>query len=95
MSTNDFRDQLLKGFWHDLKQHLERDAIILVDSNLDLNDVALKVSQDQTAIVQDWITRNLLGKPTLEQINAWNEMPAKEFSFLIVQPYVLVQESGH
>ena len=95
MSENDFRDQLLQGFWHDLKQHLERDAIIVVDPDLDLHDVAVHVEQDRAAVIQDWISKKLIAKPSAEQIRSWNEMPTKEFSFLIVQPYVLIQERGH
>ncbi len=94
-STNDFRDQLLRGFWHDLKDHLERDAIIVVHPELDLSDVANNVTADRATVIQDWITRQQLGKPTADQIAAWNAMPTKEFQFVIVQPYVLIQESGH
>ncbi len=93
MSTNDFRDQLLKGFWHDLKQHLERDAIIVVDPHLDLGQVATDVAQDRASTIQQWITQKLLGKPSSVQIETWNANPTKEFQFLIVQPYVLIQET--
>ena len=95
MSSNDFRDQLLKGFWHDLKQHLERDALIVVDSNLDLSHVALQISQDRAAVVQDWIESKMIAKPTAPQIESWNANPTIEFGFLIVAPYVLIQETGH
>jgi hypothetical protein len=95
MSKNDFRDQTLKGHWHDLKQHLERGALILVDVELDLEEVALIVSQDRVAIVQDWIAKNQLAKPLPEQIKIWNESPTKEFNFVIAQPYVLIQELAH
>ena len=95
MSTNNFQDQLLKGFWHDLKDHLERGAIIVVDANLDLNDVAKAVALDQAKTVQSWIEKKLLVKPTLDQIHSWNSNPTKEFQFAIAQPYVLIQELGH
>lgn len=94
-SEKDFRDQLLKGFWHDLKDHLERGAIIVVDPDLDLREVADHIAGDHVAIVQDWIKEAKIGKPTAPQIQAWDEAPTKEFNFLIVQPYVLVQELGH
>lgn len=92
MSEKDFRDQLLKGFWHDLKQHLIRDAIIVVDSNLDLGHVASQISLDRAAVIQEWITQKLIGKPTLQQVEAWDANPTKEFNVVIVQPYVLIQE---
>jgi hypothetical protein len=92
MSENDFRDQLLKGYWHDLKQHLVRDAIIIVDSDLDLTHVASEISLDRAAVIQDWITRQLIGKPTVTQLEEWNANDTKEFNVVIVQPYVLIQE---
>jgi hypothetical protein len=95
MSQNDFRDQRLKGFWLDLKDHLVRGAIILVHPDLDLGDVASKIALDQVATVQGWIANGLLIKPTPAQIHAWNEMPQKEFYFVIAQPYVLIQEMSH
>ncbi len=95
MSTNDFRDQLLTGSWGDLKVHLERDAIIIVSPELDLSNAALDVSTDNVTAIQSWIAKGLVGKPTAQQLAAWTAMPLKEFRFIIVQPYVLIQESGH
>lgn len=91
----DFRHQVLRGLWQDLKDHLERGAIIVVAPDLDLADVADGVNKDRVAIVQDWIVQNQIAKPTASQVSTWNEMPTKEFSFIIAQPYVLIQETGH
>lgn len=95
MSTNDFREQILIGFWHDLKTHADRDAVIVVDLNLDLSDVADQIIRDQLALVQGWVEQSQIGKPSPEQLLAWSEMPTKEFRFVIVQPYVLIQEMEH
>ena len=91
----DFRDTVLQGFWLDLKDHLERGAIIIVHASLGLQEVADAVTADNAAKVGGWIALGKLTKPTPEQVNAWNEMQAKEFSFVIAQPYVLIQEAGH
>ena len=91
----DFRDLVLKGFWHDLKDHLERDAIIVVAGDLDLMTVADYVTQDKADVIQQLISRQQLAKPTPQQLAAWSAMPLKEFSFVIAQPFVLIQEAGH
>lgn len=91
----DFRDQILQGFWIDLKDHQERNAIIIVDESLDLVEVANAVAGDDAKIVQGWIVSGKLTRPTPEQLAAWNAMQAKEFRFVIAQPYVLVQEAEH
>ena len=95
MSNNDFRDQLLKGLWQDLKVHMERDAIIVVSSELDLSSAAVDMSKNNVTALQSWIAKGLVGKPTAPQLAGWNAMPSKEFNFVIVQPYVLIQEAGH
>ena len=91
----DFRDLVLKGFWHDLKDHLERDAIIVVSPDLDLVTVASHVTEDKTDVIQELILKHQLAKPTAAQLAAWNSMPTKEFGFVIAQPFVLIQETGH
>lgn len=91
----DYRDLVLKGFWHDLKDHLERDAIIVVAPDLDLTTVAAHVTKDEKDVIQELILKHQLAKPTALQLAAWNTMPTKEFSFVIAQPFVLIQETGH
>ena len=91
----DFRDQVLQGFWIDLKDHQERHAIIIVSRDLDLATVGEAVSADNAKVVQSWIAEGKLTRPTPEQLAAWDQMQAKEFRFLIAQPYVLIQETEH
>ena len=94
-SEKDFRDQSLNGFWQDLKDHLERDALIVVSPVLDLQKVADLMAKDSVNDIQTWIQEKKIGKPTAEQVAAWNANPTKEVSVNIVQPYVLIQESAH
>ena len=91
----DFRDQVLQGFWIDLKDHQERGAIIIVSRDLDLVTVGTAVASDEAKVVQGWINGGKLTRPTPDQLAAWNQMQAKEFRFVIAQPYVLVQEAEH
>lgn len=79
--------------WEWLTPHVERDAVIIVDSSLDLVDVGLAIAQDQTQPVQHWIAEQLLVKPSLEQKIIWDKHLDKRFTALIVQPYVLIQSS--
>jgi hypothetical protein len=78
--------------WIWLRAHLERGGLILVDDSLDLADAALRVSEDDTTIIEQWITAGKLGKPSEKQIQLWNVDKSKKFSMLIVSPYVLIQE---
>jgi hypothetical protein len=75
--------------WEWLKPHVQRDAVVVVDAALALADVGVALATDNTQMVSRWITEQLIGKPTAEQLSLWNDRN-QEFFSLIVQPYVLV-----
>ncbi len=78
--------------WDWLRAHLERGGLILVDNSLDLAETAVKVANDETGIIEEWIHNGLLGKPTESQIKSWDQSKHKKFSMLILSPYILMQE---
>lgn len=80
--------------WQWLKPHLERGALITVSAGLDLAEAGERISADDMATVGGWIESGKVGKPTLAQIAAWEEEPAKKFLMLVISPYVLIQEIG-
>ncbi|MEO0540533.1 MAG: DUF2288 domain-containing protein [Cyanobacteria bacterium P01_A01_bin.105] len=77
--------------WFWLKPHVARDAIVIVNPQLDLAEVGVAISTDQVQQVQRWIGEQLITKPTVEQLQAWERDQAQHLTSLIVQPYVLVQ----
>jgi hypothetical protein len=85
-------DEIEAVEWHWLRPHLGRGALIIVAPDLDLTDVAARISADDTAQVGGWIAAGQLAKPAREQIADWDEDPTRTFRMLIVQPYVLFQE---
>jgi hypothetical protein len=93
----DFRSQLAESLdeaeldW--LKPHIQRDVVVVVNQELDLLDVGVAIACDDVLSVQHWISEQLLHKPFPEQLADWNSDKTKRFQALIVQPYVLVQES--
>lgn len=66
---------------------------MLVDSDLDLLDVAVAVATDDSALVQRWMEVRALRRPTDEQIEAWRKETDESFTVVIVQPYVLAQRA--
>jgi hypothetical protein len=80
--------------WEWLEPHAKRDAVIVVAPHLTLVDVAVAIVNNQTVSVQHWIAEQLIAKPTLEQTQRWRTQPDRQFTALIVQPYVLIQEKG-
>lgn len=80
--------------WKDLQPHAKRDAIIVINEELDLTEVAVAIAEDNTSSVQNWITNKSISKPTAQQLTDWNSNLQKEFTALIVQPFVVVQEAN-
>ena len=78
--------------WQDLLPHAKRDAVIVVAENLNLLDVATAIAEDNTVVVQKWITNKSIFKPSAEQLTTWNQAQKTEFATLIVQPFVIVKE---
>lgn len=78
--------------WSFLRAHLQRGGLILVDVHLDLIEVATKVVNNDTGVIEDWITTSKIYKPSNKQIKTWDENALMEFKMLIVSPYVLIQE---
>ncbi|HEY9695269.1 MAG TPA: DUF2288 domain-containing protein [Oculatellaceae cyanobacterium] len=78
--------------WDWLKPHVQREVVVVVSKGLDLIDVGVAIANDNATSIQHWIEEQLIAKPSVAQMAAWNSDRAKRFNALIVQPYVLVQE---
>ncbi|MBV9387417.1 MAG: DUF2288 domain-containing protein [Chroococcidiopsidaceae cyanobacterium CP_BM_ER_R8_30] len=94
---SDLRTELAENLdeaeWDWLIPHVQRDAVVVVATQLDLLDVGVAIASDNVSSVQHWIGEQLLSKPSPSQLADWNGNRTKRFNALIVQPYVLVQES--
>ena len=75
-----------------LKPHIQKDAVIIVVPELDLLDVGVAISNDNTQSIQHWISEQLLVKPSQKILNRWNSNSNQRFQALIIQPYILVKE---
>jgi hypothetical protein len=92
------RDKLQRDLavvaWREVRTHVARDSVILVDPRLDLVEVGVAVADDDTARVGSWIAEGRLTKPGPEQLAVLDARPATPFRLLIVRPYLLVKEVG-
>jgi len=94
----DLRAQLAEALdeaaWEWLIPHVKRDVVVVVTQGLDLLDVGVAIANDDVLSVQHWISEQLVHKPFSEELTIWNIDKTKRFQALIVQPYVLVQETS-
>ena len=78
--------------WDMLFDHYKREALFLVDSQLMLEDVGAAVAQDNTAAVATWLKSKMIQKIEKEHADNYEkDAKAKNFHFLIVQPYVFIK----
>ena len=87
---NQLEEQIAEVDWKDLIPHAQRDAIVIVHPPLNLIDVGYAIAEDKTNQVQNWISEQLLQKPTAEQLSNWNSDPTQKFTTIIIQPFVLI-----
>jgi len=78
--------------WNDLIPHAKRDSIILVNPCLNLLDVGMAVANDNATLVNQWIERGLIAKPTQQQLSDWNDNLEQKFNTIIVQPFILISQ---
>jgi len=71
-----------------LRSHAERGGLLFVDPSLDLVEVALAVGEDRSEDVATWMAKDLLSRPTAEQMAADDD---RDWTFVIVQPFVFVR----
>lgn len=88
-----FSQDLANTNWQDLLPHAKRDVLILVDQKLDIIDVSEAIALDQKDLVSNWIKQKLITKPSAQQLSSWNNNPQQKFITLIVQPFVIAQET--
>lgn len=95
--TQQLREDLEKmvgpAEWQNLIPHAARDNLVLVNPGLDLVDVGMAVATDNVSSVQRWISEALIAKPTVEQLRDWEHDRSRQFKALIIQPYVLIQDT--
>ncbi|VEP15101.1 Uncharacterized conserved small protein [Hyella patelloides LEGE 07179] len=77
--------------WQEILPHAKRDAVVVINEQLDLLEVAEAIALDETSLVSNWIAEKLIAKPSNAQLTEWNSNPQAEFTAAIVQPFVIIQ----
>lgn len=77
--------------WAELEKHFAQGAVIFVSPDLDLIDVAVRISHDDKESIAGWMGAEKIGKVTDEQAQAWTEGQAALWTS-VVHPFILVQQ---
>ncbi|MBX2885694.1 MAG: DUF2288 domain-containing protein [Granulosicoccus sp.] len=79
--------------WSELVRHFARGAVIRVSAHVDLIDVAECLARDDTAMLQEWLDKNLVSRASDDDARDWT-VRAPEFWCVVIAPWVLVQENN-
>lgn len=78
--------------WDELQRHFARGVVVVVDEELDLVDVAVKMARDDSAAFEAWLRAGKVERAGTEHAERWSrEAPA--MWAVVVAPWVLVQEA--
>lgn len=78
--------------WKDLEPHFARGELLVVDSDLDLVDVAQALIDDDSARVKTWMQGSQLTVASDQQAADWHERNPETLWAVVIRPWVLVQE---
>jgi hypothetical protein len=76
--------------WSELERHFAQGAVVYVNEELDLIDVALRIAHDDKDSVSAWMAEGKLAKVSDVQATSWSAADASLWA-TVVSPYVLVQ----
>ena len=76
--------------WAELERHFAQGNVVFVSPELDLIDVAVRISHDDKDSITRWMNEGKIGKVSDVQAQSWTEAEASLWTS-VVSPFVLVQ----
>jgi hypothetical protein len=78
--------------WKDLLRFFAAGTVIAVSDELDLVEVAIQISNDNKALIEQWMHEKRVGKVSDAQAKDWLETDATLWA-VVVRPWILVQQA--
>ena len=76
--------------WNELEKHFAAGTVIYVSNELDLVDVAVRISHDDKENIGQWMTDGKIAKVSDQQAQDWLAADAALWT-AVVSPFILVQ----
>jgi hypothetical protein len=78
--------------WKDLLRFFAAGTVIAVSDELDLVEVAIQISNDNKAQIEQWMIEKRVDKVSDSQAKGWLETDATLWA-VVVRPWILVQQA--
>lgn len=89
--SEQLKSQIDRAHWKLLEDHHKRGALLLVSLTQDLVDVGVAIAQDNVQKIKELLDNGHLIRTTEELVAGFDKEENLEFNFIIIQPYVLIQ----
>jgi hypothetical protein len=76
--------------WSELERHFAQGTVVYISEELDLVDVAVRISHDDKDSIAAWMADGKIGKVTDVQAQTWAALEALLWTS-VVNPFILVQ----
>ena len=86
-----FNNETGKLTWDELAPHFARGVVVVVNTGVDLIDVAVKFARDDRDAVEKLLTSGDVAKANDDHARGWHQSKAN-FWAVVSAPFVLVQE---
>lgn len=87
-----FQEELEESSFELIEPHFKREAVYCLKKPNDLIHMAIHIANNRANIVKGYLDSGELYKPDQSEANKWLNDTSIRFKFLIVQPFVLIQE---
>ena len=77
--------------WNELERHFARGNMIWVSGELDLVEVAVRITEDDKAAVEQWMRTGAIRRAEAEDAKSWQACN-QLFWAVVTAPWLLVQE---
>ncbi|WP_317205018.1 DUF2288 domain-containing protein [Janthinobacterium sp.] len=77
--------------WSELEKHFAAGTVVYVANELDLVEVAVRISHDDKATIVQWMADGKVMKVSDQQAQSWQESDASLWA-VVVNPFILVQQ---
>jgi len=78
--------------WKDLLRFFAAGTVVAVSDELDLVEVAIQISNDNKALIEQWMLEKRVDKVSDAQAKGWLETDATLWA-VVVRPWILVQQA--
>ncbi|MES2259238.1 MAG: DUF2288 domain-containing protein [Pseudomonadota bacterium] len=77
--------------WSELQKHFASGTVVWIADELDLVDVAVRISHDDKSTITQWMAAGQISKVSDSQAQGWLASDASLWA-VVVSPFILVQQ---